>query len=178
MWWALAQAKTSASNSSSVRQRWLRVIVSCRCHHTRSMGFVSRRILGQVMQFDPMAPSGQILADRSAVVETGVVADHVNLSKAAEPRAQVVQVGQEELSVSPRARRRQQQRAGAPVQRTSQVPLLVVARGDHFGLLAANHPLAADLGVQSARRLRPGTRPFRRRARRPTAGGFAAVSAS
>ena len=44
--------------------------------------------------------------------------------------------------------RADQQPAGPPDQRASQVLLLVVTRYDHFRLLAADHPLAADLGIE------------------------------
>lgn len=70
-----------------------------------------------------MPPFGQILAYGAAVVKLGIVANHVDLLETAKPAAEVVEVSQEELGVSARARRRQQQPPGSPVQRPGQVPL-------------------------------------------------------
>src|SRR5207248_7955849 len=43
---------------------------------------------------------------------------------------------------------RQQQPARSPMERASDVPFLVVARRDHFGLFATDHPAGADLGIE------------------------------
>src|SRR5262249_47261806 len=42
-----SHANTKWSNSSRLRQRWLRVISSCRCHHSRSIGFASGAYFGR-----------------------------------------------------------------------------------------------------------------------------------
>ena len=81
-------------------------------------------------------------------MEARVVAHDMDHSVTAKLPSQVVQVSDEQRGVAPPRWSRQQQSAGPPMQRAGQVALLVVARRDDFGLLAANHPTRADLGVQ------------------------------
>lgn len=57
-----------------------------------------------------MSPLGQVRPHRMAIVKASVVANHMDLLKAAKSEAEIVQVSQEELSVSPGARRQQKQR--------------------------------------------------------------------
>jgi hypothetical protein len=61
-----------------------------------------RRVLRQEVKDDAIAMLGQVLTHRPAVMETGVVADHMNLPVAAQPRAEVVQMPDEQRRVAAR----------------------------------------------------------------------------
>ncbi len=77
-------------------------------------------------------------------MELGIVADDVDVPIESQPFAQVVEVRDEQLRVTPRSGLADQQLAGPPVQRLGHAPLQVRARRFHLGLLAATRP---DLGI-------------------------------
>src|SRR5262245_27761115 len=96
-----------------------------------------RRVFRKVVQDDTTAVLGQVVADGLAIVKAGIVADDVDHAVRAQPVAQVLQMGHEQLGVAAPARHRQEQAACSPVERSRQVAFVVVARRGHLGLLAA-----------------------------------------
>ncbi len=100
------------------------------------------------MKHDPARVAGLELSNGAAVVESGIVADHMDHSVTAEPPSQVVQVSDEQFGV-PTSRRDPTAAAGRSASAaTRQMPFLVIAWRDDLGLFAADHPARTDLGVQ------------------------------
>lgn len=107
-----------------------------------------RSPLRKKVQLDPMAPGLQVLTHGPAIVEAGVVADHMNHPEPPEPTPEIIQVRHEQGRV-PSPRWSAQDQPPCPVdQRPGQMPLVIVSGSDDLRLLAFDHPLAADLGVQ------------------------------
>jgi hypothetical protein len=96
-------------------------------------------VFGKEVQHDSICVSSQVITDGSAIVELGVVADHVDHSIRPQLPTKVVEVGQEERSIALRSRSGEQQPSCPPMERAGQVPFFVVARRDHLGLLAPKH---------------------------------------
>ena len=112
------------------------------------MGFVSGGVLRKKVEDNSTGVLKQVIADGAAIVEFGVVADHMDHPIGPQLPTQVVEVGHEERRVALLSWSRQQQPSCPPVKRSSQMPFFVVAWRDDLGLLAATHPHRPDLGVQ------------------------------
>src|SRR6516225_5989433 len=91
----------------------------------------------QELQLDPIPMIPEVDHHRLALVELGVVADHVDLPVPSQPTPQVVQVGQEQGLVASLLwlALGEKNPPAAPVDRAGEVPLLVVSRRLDLGLL-------------------------------------------
>lgn len=101
------------------------------------------------MQVDPIAVVVQIHRHLVTGMALRPVADHVDLLIPPQSRAEIVQVRQEQLRVAALLGLAlgEEDLAGPPVDRTGDVPLLVVAGRLHLGLLPPDHPHRSDLGI-------------------------------
>jgi hypothetical protein len=72
----------------------------------------------------------------------------MDLAAPSQSLPKVVQVGHKQFRIPLSSGRRDQQCASSPVERSRHMPLLIAPRRDDFRLMAANHPRAADLGIE------------------------------
>ena len=94
-------------------------------------------VLRQKVEHDSIAPSFQVIPNKSTVVKTSVVANHVNPPVAPQTATEVVQVRHKQGRVTLLPRLRKKQRSCPPVQRSSKVSFFVIPRGYDLALFSA-----------------------------------------
>ena len=108
-----------------------------------------RRVSGEVMEHQPMAPAAQIALHGLTVMAAGIVTNEMDLPVTPQAAAQVVELADEQsrgaaLCGAPGSH---PQRSGPPVKRARQLAFLVGAGGGNLSLVAAAHPHGPDFGI-------------------------------